>query len=82
MWCVYVMICLRIKKWELGLAFRYDQTFMSMVAPLMLRWADGGALELQDFSVVEEDIKRELKIKVRFTSFFLTLLFSCDCLIH
>lgn len=49
MWCVYVMICLRIKKWELGLAFGYDQTFMSMTAPLMLRWADGGALKLQDF---------------------------------
>lgn len=49
MWCVYVMICLRIKKWELGLAFGYDQTFMSMIAPLMLRWADGGALKLQDF---------------------------------
>lgn len=70
MWCVYVMICLRIKKWELGLAFRYDQTFMSMIAPLMLRWADEGGPEASRLSVVEEDIKRELKIKCALLPFF------------
>ena len=81
MWCVYVMICLRIKKWELGLAFGYDQTFMSMIAPLMQRWADGGPWSFKTFGS-GRIYKTRIKDSSALYFLFFNFAFSCDCMIH